>query len=233
MPDIEAVCFDLDGTLCLSNQSDQEIHDEVFGRAGIDPLFAPSDLRAVSSDDIETAESSSEFYANLYRATVAQLPDDVDPDPAVLSELGEITARVVDETDVSARDGAREALAYARRHYEVGLITNGGRETQTAKLETLDIAETFDVTVFCDPAAGIDPKPAPEPFTLALDDLSSSPESTVYVGDSHSADVVGAHEMGLQSAWVPPDRPHEDHPDQQEPEPTYRLDSLSELPAVL
>lgn len=231
MPPIEAVCFDLDSTLCLSNQSDQEIHAEVFDRAGVEPFFSPADLRAVDSTDVETAESNVEFYANLYRAAVEGLP--VDPEPSLLAELGELTVDVVDETDVSFRPGAREALDYAHEHYEVGLVTNGGMETQRAKLETLGIADSFDVTVYCDPAAGVDPKPATEPFDRALAGLSASPEGTVYVGDDHKADVVGAHRAGLQSVWVPPNRPHESHPTDPDPAPTHRLESLTDLPMVL
>lgn len=233
MSTIEAVCFDLDSTLCTSNQSDSEIHREVFERAGIDPLFTPADIRAVDTDDVETAESRPEFYTNLYRATVAELSADVDAEPSLLVELGEITADVVDETDVSFRSGAREALRYADDRYEVGLITNGGEKTQTAKLETLGISDAFDVTVFCDPSAGVDPKPAQDPFEMALSELSASAETTVYVGDSHSSDVVGAHEAGFQSVWVPPNRPHDEHPSDPDPAPTYRLESMTELPTVV
>jgi HAD superfamily hydrolase (TIGR01509 family) len=231
MSSIEAVCFDLDSTLCLPDQSDQEIHAAVFDRAGVEPFFYPPDQRAVDSTDVETAESAAEFYTNLYRVAVEGLP--ADPEPSLLAELGEVTVEVVDETAVSLRPGAREAHDNARERYEVGLVTNGGKETQYAKLETLGIAGSFDVTVYCDPAAGVDPKPATEPFDRALAGLSASPETTVYVGDDHSTDVVGAHEAGLQSVWVPPNRPHESHPDDPEPAPTHRLDSLEGLPSVL
>jgi hypothetical protein len=37
----EAICFDLDSTLCLSTQSDHKIHAQVFEQAGIEPLFSP------------------------------------------------------------------------------------------------------------------------------------------------------------------------------------------------
>ena len=227
----EAVCFDLDSTICIANQSDEEIHREVFARAGIEPFFTPTDPRAVEPTEIETAESDAEFYANLYRATAKRLS--ANPDPELLAELGEITADVVDATDVSFREGAEEALAYVSERYQLGLITNGGRETQTVKLEALGIADRFDVAVFCDPDAGIDPKPAREPFETALSNLSVSPETTVFVGDSHGQDVVGAHEVGLRSVWVPPNRPHGTQPTDIEPEPTHRLDSLAELPAIL
>jgi FMN phosphatase YigB (HAD superfamily) len=229
----EAICFDLDSTLCLSTQSDHDIHTAVFDRAGIDPLFAPSDVRAVDSTELDAAESDTEFYANLYRAATRQSTGR-DVEDSLLTTLAEITTDVVDETAVQFRGGADSALAYAREQYdEVGLITNGGEQTQTAKLETLGIDGTFDVTVFCAPSEGVNPKPATEPFEMALSGLDARPKQTVYVGDTHSSDVVGAHRASLQSVWAPVDRAHEQLPSNPEPTPTYRLDSMGDLPSVL
>lgn len=233
MLDIETVCFDLDSTLCVSNQSDTDIHREVFERAGIDPLFTPADVRAVDVGATKTADSRAEFYTNLYRVVVEQRSSDADFEPSLLMELGEITAEVVDETDVSFRSGAREALEYASERYEVGLITNGGEATQTRKLEVLGIRDVFDVTVFCEPSAGVNPKPARKPFEMALSEFSASAGATVHVGDSHGSDVVGAHEAGLQSVWVPLSRPHAETPADLDPTPTYRLNSMEELQTVL
>ena len=233
MSDIAAVCFDLDSTLCVANQSDNDIHQEVFESAGIDPIFTPADIRAVDSAEIETAESDAEFYTNLYRATVSNLPTSPDVDTAVLRELGEITTDVVDETDVSFRPAAEDALDYARQHYEIGLITNGGQKTQQEKLETLGIKDMFDVRVFCDPTQGINPKPASEPFREAVAKLSASAEEVIHIGDDHSTDVVGAHTAGLQSAWVPHLRPHESLPGTPDPTPTFQLDSLADVSTIL
>lgn len=128
MSDIDAICFDLDSTLCVSNQSDREIHQELFERAGIDPIFTPAEIRAVDSTDVETADTDAEFYTNLYRAAVANSSTDPNHDPAVFIELGEITTEIVDEGDMSFREGAKAALEYASDHYEVGLtptVENG------------------------------------------------------------------------------------------------------------
>lgn len=227
--DVVAVCFDLDRTLCIPDQADADIHAAVFERVDVEPFFTPADVRAVDPEDLPTAHSDREYYEHLYRA----IADDVGGDPAHAPPLAEATVEVVDETAVSFRDGAREALDYVRDRYEIGLITNGGEERQSAKLERLGIDDAFDVTVFCDPAGGIEPKPDPAPFERALAALDAPPEQTLYVGDWHGGDVVGAHRAGLQSAWVPLDRPHEEIPADPVPEPTYRLDSMADVPSVL
>ncbi len=233
MSNISAVCFDLDSTLCVANQSDSDIHQEVFERAGIDPIFAPEDVRAVDSAEIETAESDAEFYTNLYRATISSLPSSPDVDTALLKELGEITTNVVDETDVSFRPGAEDALDYARQHYELGLITNGGQQTQQEKLETLGIEDMFDVRVFCDPTQGVDPKPARGSFRQAVADLSVAEGEVIRIGDDHSTDVVGAHTAGLQSAWGPHPRSQESLPGTPDPTPAFQLDSPADVSTVL
>lgn len=227
--DVDAVCFDLDSTLCISEQSDHEIHDAVFDSVDVDPYFTPADLRAVDSASLPTAESDREFYEHLYRAAA----DHVDAEPNRVADLAAATLDVVDETAIQFRDGAREAVEYVREYYDVGLVTNGGAETQGAKLDVLGIADAFDVTVFCDPADGVEPKPDPRPFELALDGLDATPERTLFVGDSLGCDVAGAHAVGLQSAWVPPGRDHQSLPEDPEPAPTYRLESPAALTGLL
>ena len=229
MSEFDAVCFDLDSTLCISEQSDADIHDAVFERCEVEPFFSPADVRAVDSAELPTAHSDREYYENLYRAVCA----DIGGDPTHAPVLAEATVEVVDQTAVTFRDGAREALDHARERYDVGLITNGGAATQSTKLERLGIADAFDATVFCDPANGVEPKPDPTPFERALSALDARPERTLYVGDDHGADVVGAHQVGLRSAWVPCVRHDDTDLGDPEPAPTHRLDSMAKLPSVL
>jgi putative hydrolase of the HAD superfamily len=109
-------------------------------------------------------------------------------------------------------------------------VTNGSEEIQTGKLDALGIQDAFDATVFCDPTAGIDPKPDPTPVTMAVDDLGVAPEQSVLVGDDHGADVAGAHNADARSAWVP----YLDDPTTEtDPEPTHVFDSMTDVAAVL
>lgn len=233
MPPIEAVCFDLDGTLCVPRQTDAAFLQAVFEYAGTDHLFTAADLRDIEPGDIEPSPTITEFYTDLYAEAVRRGDADLDPDSPLVEELGRVAGRLYDETAVRFREGADEALAHARDRYRLGLITNGNRDTQRAKLGALGVEDDFDVTVICDPAQGLSGKPALEPFDIALTELGTPAETTVHVGNTHSEDVTGAHEAGLQSIWVPTDRPHEVHPDDPDPSPTHRVDSLADLPAIL
>lgn len=48
-------------------------------------------------------------------------------------------------------------------------------------------------------------KPAPAPFHAALDafGLRKAPHKVLHIGDSYNYDVVGAHKVGMKTAWLP------------------------------
>jgi putative hydrolase of the HAD superfamily len=227
MPARDAVLFDLDSTLCVSEQSDHDIHEAVFERVGREQFFEPADLYAVDVTTLPDVESDREHYASLYRAAAENAG--ADPDEALLDALAEATLEVYGSTLVSFRDGAREALEYARERYAVGLLTNSTEETQGAKLERLGIEDAFDATVFCGAGTDHPSKPDPEPFGAVLDGLGVSPARAVYVADRLDGDVAGAYGAGMDAAWVPAGDP----PADPEPEPTYLLDSPAALSTVL
>jgi len=221
---IKAVVFDLDSTLCVSTQDDEVIHEAVFERVGCDPFFEPADLYAVEFDGLPDPDSEREHYEQLY-AAAAEIAG-TDPENTMVRDIADATVDVLDNEAVAFRQGAEAALAYAREEYDsVGLLTAGTEATQTEKLETLGIRDAFDAAVFCGPGTGVETKPHNEPFELVCTGLGVAPGRAVYVGDRHDGDVVGAHNAGMQSAWVPVD----DAPRDLDPAPTYRLDSPSEL----
>ncbi|WP_339104621.1 HAD family hydrolase [Haloterrigena salinisoli] len=226
----DAICFDLDSTLCEPTRDAGAVLETAFERAGIDPFCAPADLRA-AVPALPTAETDREFYENLF-AEVARRTAGVDP--SVAPTLAAAYLETQDPTAVRFRPGAKAALERARDLGPVGLITNGGRPTQTQKLEALGIADAFDVSVFTEPSAGIYPKPDAAPFEHALSELDVAPDAAIHVGDSIHADVAGANAMGLDSAWVDPG--HDEYGaggDAREHEPTYELSTLEALETVL
>jgi len=225
MVNIDAVCFDLDGTLCVDDQTDEEIYDAIIDRVEAPAFFDLDDLYAVDYDALPEANSDREHHENVYRA-IAQ---NVGADPRHAPALAEATLEVRDRTAVSFRDGAREALEYVQERYSAGLITAGTEEAQLPKVETLGVRDSFDVIVCCGHGTGIESKPDPEPFEIAIDELETSPERSIYVGNRHDGDVVGPDHAGMQTAFVP----EEDGSSNPDPEPTYRLSSMHELTDIL
>ncbi|NHN42391.1 HAD family hydrolase [Halorubellus sp. JP-L1] len=197
----DAVLFDLDLTLCETTQDRSEVLSGTFDRVGVDQYCGVADLAAVAPQ-VPEVSSDHEFFVVLFELA-AERVDGVDPDGVPVDDLALAHDDLVDHSQVRFRDGAEAALEAARDHGPVALVTNGGRETQTTKLEALGIADAFDATVFCDPSAGMPPKPDPKPIRTAVDALDVDPAATLHVGDSKASDVAGAHAAGARSAWVP------------------------------
>ena len=220
---IDAVVFDLDGTICDYRRHGDDVLAEAFERVAVEPAFGIEDYYAVYEE-----------YAGVAETVAAQREvcfGDLAERAGLPAEDGRTVARAYaelrDHGDVEFLEGADGALAALRDDYRIGLVTNGAPGMQSEKLAALGLADAFDVLVH----GGHDapPKPDPEPFRLALDALGVPAERAVHVGNSIEADVAGAKAAGLRAAWlrdgeVPPaDGRENDH------EPDYVLDSLADL----
>ncbi|ARS90308.1 HAD family hydrolase [Natrarchaeobaculum aegyptiacum] len=226
----DAVCFDLDRTLCEPTQDPETVLESAFDSAGYDPFCTHDDLRALVPS-VPSADSDREFYVTLFETVLERSDGEPETDrPAtdVATTLADSYLETADPTAVQFRPGAERVLEYARDRARVGLITNGERPRQVQKLESLGIADAFDVRVYTDPGAGIDPKPSTTPFEYALGKLAAKPAASIHVGDSLHADIAGANAMGLDSAWLADgtERPG-DH------RPTYELRSLEALEEIV
>lgn len=115
--------------------------------------------------------------------------------------------------------------------YCLGLVTNGGPDTQSPKIDALGLREYVDTVVLAGyhtPA-----KPAREPFERAMADLDADPERTAHVGNSLASDVAGANAAGVRSVWISYDG--DGHPDRvgsDDPTPDVALESICELTAT-
>lgn len=121
---------------------------------------------------------------------------DVDADPAALVEG--LRERELKATAVS--DAARSSFEKLAAEHHLGIITNGVRDWQTAKLDHHDLG-MFD-TVVASYEAGAH-KPDAAPFDLARERADA--DEYVMVGDDYEADVVGARNAGFTPVHYEPD----------------------------
>ncbi|WP_276253362.1 HAD family hydrolase [Halomontanus rarus] len=216
---IDAICFDLDDTLCTHRRSPQSVLELAFEDAGVSPLFPASDYY----DRFEAYLEESTDVVDLRERCFGDLAVEAGADRAT----GEAVARAYTAErvphDVELLAGARETIDRFAEEYRLALVTNGSPEMQRRKLETVGLEDDFETVVY----AGYDApaKPAPEPFEIALEALETPPDRAVHVGNSLSSDVAGARAAGLWSVWIPDDE-EAATPD---PEPDHTLESLSEL----
>lgn len=112
--------------------------------------------------------------------------------------------------------------------YKLGIVTNGGHDSQAQKIEKLKLAPLVDEIVISGDV-GVH-KPAAEPFLAMCEKLRLQPEELVYVGDHPRNDVEGSRKVGYIPIWVNTtgywsfdDIPRAD----------YEVDTVEQLPDLL
>ncbi|NHN48747.1 HAD family hydrolase [Halostella sp. JP-L12] len=195
MTGVTAVLFGLDGTLCEQRRPSREVLATAFDRVGVDPFFTVEEYRREAREIGGTGsvvDRRTTCFERLARRK-GRSPDL----GRLVADAYEVTR---DYTDVRLLPGAGKALDALADRYDLGLVTNGGPDTQSPKIDALRLRSVFDATVL----AGYEtaPKPDPEPFEVAMAALDASPAETVHVGTSPRADVAGAAASGVESAWI-------------------------------
>ena len=93
--------------------------------------------------------------------------------------------------------GAIEVLEKLKKQYSLHIITNGFREVQRCKMKNAGLTKYFN-TVTDSESVGVK-KPNPLIFRKALCDANCNAASSVMIGDSHEADVMGAMQVGMHA----------------------------------
>ncbi|MFD0796667.1 YjjG family noncanonical pyrimidine nucleotidase [Maribacter chungangensis] len=92
---------------------------------------------------------------------------------------------------------AQEVLDYLKPNYQLHIITNGFQEIQEKKLRNAGIYTYFKQVIDSE-MAGVK-KPNPVIFNLALEKANVRPETSLMIGDSLEADILGAKAAGLHA----------------------------------
>ncbi len=120
---------------------------------------------------------------------------------------------------------AIETLSYLAEKYPLYIITNGFEEVQHIKLKHSKL-EHFFKDVITSERAGFK-KPDERIFHFSLDVAKAKPETSIMIGDSLEADVLGAKNVGMHHVYFNPDE--KEHAE----DLTYEIKSLKELLEIL
>ena len=116
--------------------------------------------------------------------------------------------------------GVIEVLDKLKEGYSLHIITNGFREVQRFKMRNAGLTPYFN-TVTDSESVGVK-KPNPLIFQKALSDANCDPASSVMIGDSYEADIIGALQVGMNAVhYMPLVKKH--------PEDYQEIENISEL----
>lgn len=210
---IDAVVFDLDGTLCCYTLSVGEVLGEALRRTRMAP-DALGDLADAAVrywrlwDEVQaTLESTERIRLRIIEQLLLERGPD-HRDCAV--RLSDAYGAVRDESGIRVFDGVEALLNELKGRYRLGLLTNGPSDIQWEKIRTLGFGDVFDAIVVAGDV-GIY-KPDARVFEMLLDRLEVRASAALFVGDNHELDIVGARRIGMQTAWIRRDgaKPTED-----------------------
>ena len=182
---MDAVCFDLDGTL---------FDDRQYVRAGL--LAAADVIDRETGVDLSAELLRAYFQRELTERTFDHVLDEHGLSIDLVPEL--VTAYHGHSAPLVAFPDAEPTLERLGREYDLAVVTGG--TNGATKLDRLGLTGYFDSVVVA-PAHGWS-KREPEPFEAALGELGVTPDGTAVVGDRPAVDFVQPNRMGMLTVRV-------------------------------
>ncbi|ABS04296.1 HAD family hydrolase [Kineococcus radiotolerans] len=202
---LAAVVFDLDDTLfdhSTATRSGLRTWAQALGRTStpeLEEAWRAAEQRHFASwrdGRISFAEQRRRRLRDVLPLLRLPVGDDAELDD--LFTTGFLTAYQQAWTGFDDVDAALRAVQAAG--LRTAVLTNGTRQQQNAKIEAIGLSGRLG-PVFTAEELGV-AKPRPQAFLRVCEHLGVAPEQTLYVGDDHSVDVLGARAAGLRAVHL-------------------------------
>lgn len=208
--DVDFVFFDLDDTLLDHRHAERlalaDLADEIEVLGSVGGELLEESYHRVNrtvweeygDGKMAKSEAKSARFERLFRSLQIEGPDSTRTGDRYL----ELYAR-----HWRARPGALEAFSEIATRLGVGILTNGFREIQRAKLERFPALMRQSSATIISEEIGL-MKPDPRLFAWAAAHVRTGADRILYVGDSLRSDIRGGLEAGWHVAWIDgePDR---------------------------
>lgn len=218
---VNAIIFDLDGTLMDRTKSLQNFLDDQYERYHEYLLDVQREdyINYFLEYDQHGYVSRQQVYRQLFDTLSINYltPDNL------LNDFNQMYPRFAYTFD----DTLNTLRRLQSRGYKLGLITNGAVEHQSFIIDSLGF-ETLMLEELISEEVGLR-KPDPAIFQLMLDRLNETPEQAMFVGDHPENDILAAHRVGMQTVFK--DNHYFTPPPQEVMD--YRIEQLSELLNIL
>ncbi len=191
MKRIKAVVFDLDDTLYPELE---------YVRSGFRAVGEWAEERLGLSQAIVRAELQALFDAE-FRGDTFQwwLSEQGLPEPLLLEMVRVFRTH---PPRIALYPDAERILNELKPVYQFGLVTEGRRESQQAKIRALSLDRWLSAVVILGEEDRAEWKPSRKPFDLVLEMLAEKGEGAVYVGDNPRKDFRGAREAGMATVRI-------------------------------
>ncbi len=190
---IEAVIFDLDGTLAAFNLDYKALRGEV--RSYLMRIGVPSSVLEVNESIFDMMQKTELYLRNNGKTAKALKMTR----SQILSTAEKYEMEAAATT--SLQPGAVETLKELKKmKLKIGLCTISSEAASSYILQRFKVADYFQAVVPRDRVKNI--KPDPEQYELALKTLNVRPESTLIVGDS-IVDMESARDLKAVAVGLP------------------------------
>ena len=189
--DIKLVVFDMDDTLYLERS------------------YVESGFRAVG-EMLERDYRVPSFYAAAWK--LFELGARGDIFDSVLGRASQplprdIVERCVGvyrdhEPRIELLDDSLALLRVCQARFQTGLVTDGPRNSQRAKIRSLNLNRLIQRIIVTDEHASGWPKPAPKAFEALQDWFDVRGTECLYIGDNPRKDFVAGHALGWRTVRV-------------------------------
>lgn len=196
------IVFDLDDTLYSTYTPFEKAFSTCFpGYSSMEMRRACKAMRSYSESllDLRTQGlvSPKDLYIGRMDAALKAIGGNSTPEEALYFQ----DRYEYQQAHVSFLPGMKEVLDVSRSGGLVAILTNGPSEGQRRKLNALHMDHwVIPRNIFISEEIGYC-KPHIEAFSFLAEKMGALPEETLMIGDSLSADMIGASKMGWQTFW--------------------------------
>jgi len=174
----DLIIFDCDGTLVNSHDMNHSIMAEIANKYG-DISYS---LESVEKEYLGI--DYAKFFKMVAKKENIKIPDDA-PKQCVDMALERI------DTMMREIDGVSETLARLARHYKMNVASNANKPIVLKSLTAVNLIQYFDPSKIMAGRLMATPKPAPDLFLKAAENMGVSPERTLVIEDSATGVEAG------------------------------------------
>lgn len=219
--DLEAVIFDLDGTLIDSIESYYRIVEIALERLKLPKVPRAKIFKAAQNDSFQWEEILKAAPGKTLEETKAEARKIIE---AVFPELFLKNIRPFSHTGSVLR-------LLSACNIRIGIVTSTPEKNIKEKMKILDqagVADLVEVVISAGDAAR--KKPHPDPLILCCEKMGLQGSVCAYVGDT-SIDMVAGNAAGMKTIGVLTG--FDNHEDLLQKKPDCIIDSIFDLPKVL